>query len=174
MPTIRTNKTKEQFISEMKQRIEIRNEIVSFIETIFFPIIKKFDGKIYNKRIINALNEEAKKTNKLMLVKKAFSSEDIEIQIRLSTWSYNDYEAIILKMNTKGDGRIDYDSTKNDDLNNKWICNFNKYTEDYKKSIDKYDEYMNMFVKLNEVVDEYNKLPHPFRNHLDKSWLHIY
>ena len=86
---VRTNKTREEFVKEMNQRIEIRKTIVEFVDNVYFPMMAtKFDGKVYNARFLNALNEEAKKISERMYVKKGYSYDEIEIQMRLSDWNY--------------------------------------------------------------------------------------
>jgi hypothetical protein len=172
---VRTIKSKEEFINEMKQRIEIRKTIMEFVDNVYFPMMAtKFDGKVYNARFLNALNEEAKKINGRMLVKKGYSADEIEITLRLSQWNYNDYESILLKCKTNEEGRIDFEKSFNDKYNKSWIENFKAYMEEYQKSIDNYEEYMKVFAELSDALDKYNKLPHSFRGHLDKSWMHIY
>ena len=172
---VRTNKTREEFIKEMNQRIEIRKTILEFVENVYFPMMAtKFDGKVYNARFINALNEEAKKISDRMYVKRGYSNDEIEIQMRLSQWNYNDYESILLKCRTNAEGRIDYEATIKDKLCQTWIANFNSYIEEYQNSINNYDEYMKVFVELANTLEKYNKLPHSFREHLDKSWMSIY
>ena len=172
---VRTNKTREEFVKEMKQRIEIRKTIMEFVDNVYFPMMAtKFDGKIYNARFLNALNEEAKKINERMYVKKGYSNDEIEIQLRLTDWNYTDYESILLKCKTNAEGRIDYEATINDKLCQTWIDNFKSYTEEYQSAIDNYDEYMKVFVELANALDKYNKLPHTFRGHLDKSCMRIY
>jgi hypothetical protein len=172
---IRTRKTKEEFISEMKQRIEIRKTIMEFVENVYFPMIcTKFDGKVYNVRFINALNDEAKKINELMYVKRGYSVDEIEIQLRLTQYNYTDYESILLKLKSNAEGRIDYEATANDKLNIAWIESFKGGIAEYQKSIDNYDEYMKVFVELNEVLEKYSSLPYSFRKNMDTSWMHIY
>lgn len=172
---VRTNKTREEFVKEMNQRIEIRKTIMEFVDNVYFPMMAtKFDGKVYNARFINALNEEAKKISERMYVKKGYSNDEIEIQMRLSDWNYNDYECILLKCKTNAEGRIDYEATINDKLCQTWIANFKSYMEEYQKAIDNYDEYMKVFVQLADALEKYNKLPYTFRDHLDKSWMRIY
>jgi hypothetical protein len=172
---IRTNKTKEEFIKEMQQRIEIRKTIMDFVDNVYFPMMAtKFDGKVYNARFLNALNEEAKKISNLMYVKKGYSADEIEIQLRLSQWNYNDYESILLKCKTNAEGRIDYDATINDYYTKAWIENFKAYMDEYQKAIDNYDEYMNVFVELANALEKYNKLPYTFRGHLDTTYMRIY
>lgn len=172
---IRTNKTKEEFINEMQQRIEIRKTIMEFVDNVYFPMMAtKFDGKVYNARFLNALNEEAKKINERMYVKRGYTADEIEIQLRLSDWNYNDYESILLKCKTNAEGRIDYDATINDTYTKAWVANFKSYMDEYQKAIDNYDEYMEVFVELGNALEKYNKLPHTFRGHLDKSYMRIY
>lgn len=172
---IRTKKSKEEFIKEMNKRIEIRNTIMEFVENVYFPMmVTKFDGKVYNARFINALNEEAKKINELMYVKRSYSMDEIEIQLRLDKWNYNDYESILLKLKTNAEGRIDYEATVNDEMGKKWIESFKSYIDEYQKAIDNYDEYMKVFVELNDTLNKYNNLPHSFRGHLETSWMRIY
>jgi hypothetical protein len=174
MKNIRTNKTKEEFIKEMKERINIRKTIMEFVDNVYFPMMAtKFNGKVYNARFLNALNEEAKKVSERMYVKKGYSNDEIEIQLRLSQWNYNDYESILLKCKTNA-GRIDYTATINDQQLMDWIESFKSYIEEYQKCIDNYDEYMKVFVELANALDNYNKLPHSFRGHLDKTWMRIY
>lgn len=172
---VRTLKSKEDFIKEMQQRIEIRKTIMEFVENVYFPMIcTKFNGKVYNARFLNVLNEEAKKINELMYVKRGYSNDEIEIQLRLNKWNYTDYESILLKLKTNAEGRIDYEATINDKLGNNWIESFKSYMNEYQKAIDNYDEYMKVFVKLNNALNEYNELPHSFRGHLDTTWMKIY
>lgn len=171
--SIRTHKSKEDFVKEMQQRIAIRKTIMDFVDNVYFPLMAtKFNGKVYNARFINTLNEEAKKISDRMYVKQGYSHDEIEIQLRLSQWNYNDYESILLKCKTNAEGRIDYDATINDQYTKAWIENFKKCS--YQDCIDHYDEYMDVFAKLNDALEEYNKLPYPFRDNLDKSWMRIY
>ena len=175
MYPIRTYKTKEEFIKEMQQRIEIRKTIMEFVENVYFPMMAtKFDGKVYNARFLNALNEEAKKINNLMYVKKGYSADEIEIQLRLSQWNYNDYESILLKCKTNAEGRIDYDATINDHYTKAWIESFKACVNEYQKAIDNYDEYMKVFVELTNALEKHNQLPHSFRRNLDTTWMRIY
>lgn len=172
---VRTNKTREEFVKEMNQRIEIRKTIMEFVDNVYFPMMStRFEGKVYNVRFLNALNEEAKKISERMYVKKGYSNDEIEIQMRLSDWNYTDYESILLKCKTNAEGRIDYEATINDKLCQSWIANFKSGMDEYQSAIDNYDEYMKVFVELANALEKYNKLPHTFRGHLDKSWMRIY
>ena len=178
----KTEKTrKELYICKVNRHImeslvsKLKDSIMEFVDNVYFPMMAtKFDGKVYNARFINALNEEAKKISDRMHVKRGYSNDEIEIEMRLSQWNYNDYESILLKCKTNAEGRIDYDATINDHYTKAWIESFKTYIEEYQKSIDNYDEYMKVFAELGDALMKYNKLPHSFRGHLDTTWMRIY
>ena len=165
--------TKSEFVNDMEKRIAIRKEILEFVENVYFPMMEKFDGKVYNKRFINALNEEGKKMDEYLYVRER-EYDHIEISVRVSPYNYTDCESIYVKCNLNNDGRIDYDATINDKVGQAWIENFKKYTDDYQSSIDHYDEYCEVLTSLENMLKQYNELPHPFRRNMDTSFLRIY
>ena len=171
---MRTNKNKEQFIEEMKQRINLREQLNSFYNEIFLPTLQKFDGKVYNVRFIKALREQADKCNKLMWIKELDYNKGIEIQLRHHQYNYNDYESLWVKLVLTNEGRISYELTINDEIGKKWLENFNEYKNEYQMAIDNYDQYMTIAEQLEKALQTYNKLPHSFRNNLDTQWMHIY
>ena len=170
---MRTNKTKQQFIEEMKQRINLREQLNSFYKEIFLPTLQKFDGKVYNVRFIKALREQADKRNKLMWIKE-LCNKGIEIQLRQHQYNYTDYESLWAKLVLTKEGRISYELTINDEIGKKWLENFNEYKNEYQMAIDNYDQYMTIAEQLEKALQTYNKLPHSFRNNLDTQWMHIY
>ena len=63
---MRTRKNKEQFIEEMKKRINLREQLNIFYNDIYLPTLKKFDWNVYNIRVITALREQAATLNNLI------------------------------------------------------------------------------------------------------------
>lgn len=171
---MRTKKNKEQFIEEMKKRINLREQLNSFYNDIYIPTLQKFDGKVYNIRFIKALREQAQKLNNLMLIKELDNKNAIEIQIRYNQYNYNDYEALWAKLVLTKEGRISYELSINDELGKKWIANFNEYQNEYQRAIDNYDQYMAIADQLEKALNVYNNLPHTFRNNLNTQWMLIY
>lgn len=165
--------SKERFITTMQIRIAMRNTLIDFYKKSYLPALKKFDGKVYNIRFIKALRKEAENTGKLIHVKE-MSDNSIEIQLRASQFSYNDYESIYVRCDTNDNNRLSYENTINDKRNEAWNENFNKYTQEHYDAIKHYDEYMEKANELVKVLNEYNKLPHIFRNNLDTNWMRIY
>lgn len=171
---MRTNKTKEQFVEEMKKRINLREQLNTFYNDIYLPTLQKFDGKVYNIRFIKALREQAEKLNKLIWVKELDNRDSIEIQLRYNEYNYTDYETLWAKLILTNEGRISYELTINDEMGKKWLENFNEYKNEYQMAIDNYDQYMTIAEQLEKALETYNKMPHTFRNHLDTQWMRIY
>ena len=171
---MRTKKNKEQFIEEMKKRINVREQLNIFYNDIYLPTLKKFDGKVYNIRFIKALREQAVKLNNLIYVKELEDTDTIEIQLRHHQYNYTDYETLWVKLILTNEGRISYELTINDEIGKKWLENFNEYKNEYQMAIDNYDQYMTIAEQLEKALETYNKLPHSFRNNLDTQWMHIY
>lgn len=172
---MRQRKTKQEFVKEMKKRIELRNTILDFVNNVYFPLMRdKFDGKVYNARFINALNEKAKEINPLFYVKSR-EYDHIEIQLRMTGWNYNDYEAIYVKCNLTSDGRIDYESTINDKVGTEWLKSFAVYCAEYQTAIDNYDYYLKKAEQMEQAVKEYNNtIPHAFRQNMDTTYIRVY
>ena len=170
---MRTKKNKEQFIEEMKKRINLREQLNTFYNDIYLPTLNKFDGKVYNIRFIKALREQAEKLNNLIYVKELDNTNTIKIQIKLS-YNYTDYETLWVKLILTKEGRISYELTINDEIGKKWLENFNKYKNEYQRAIDNYDQYMTIVEQLEKAIETYNKMPHIFRNNIDTQWMRIY
>ena len=166
---MRTQKTKEQFIQRMEQQIQNLTELLNFYNNVYLPTLQKFDGKVYNKRFINALKEQI--TNKLMFVKDR-ERDEIIIGIRFTEYNYNDYNSMFCKLLVNNEFRVDYNATINDKIGQKWIENLSTEIEQIKLIISNYDEYITVTQKLQEHINNYSNLPYQFRENivLDKIW----
>lgn len=171
---MRTKKNKEQFIEEMKKRINLREQLNTFYNDIYLPTLQNFDGKVYNIRFIKALREQAQKLNNLIWVKELDNRDTIEIQLRYNEYNYADYETLCVKLILTNEGRISYELTINDEMGKKWLESFNEYKDEYQMAIDNYEKYMTIAEQLEKALETYNKMPHTFRNNLDTQWMRIY
>ena len=171
---MRTKKNKEQFIEEMKKRINLNDQLNTFYNEIYIPTLQKFDGKVYNIRFLKALREQAVKFNNLILVKELDYKNGIEIQLRYSQYNYNDNETLWAKLVLTKEGRISYELSINDELGKKWLENFNEHKNRYQMAIDNYDQYMTIAEQLEQALDIYNKLPYTFRDNLETQWMIIH
>lgn len=173
MAIIRTIKTKDEFVKEMNERISISKNLLDVYNNIYLPTLKEFDGKVYNIRFIKALRAKVE-NNKRIYISEMKYDDVIEIRQRISDFNYTDYENLCVKCLTNEEGRIDYNATLEDKYHNIWLKNFKEYFEEYQNAIDNYNAYMEQAHQLADAINDYNNLPSPFRQNIEKFTLNIY
>lgn len=173
MAIIRTIKTKDEFVKEIQERISISKNLLDVYNNIYLPTLKEFDGKVYNIRFIKALRAKVENNKRIYISERKYD-DMIEIRQRMSDFNYTDYENLCVKCLTNEEGRIDYNATLEDKYHNIWLKNFKDYTEEYQNVIDNYNAYMEQAHQLADAINEYNNLPSPFRQNIEKFTLNIY
>ena len=173
MATIRTIKTKDEFVKEIQERISISKNLLDVYNNIYLPTLKEFDGKVYNIRFIKALRAKVENNKRIYISERKYD-DMIEIRQRISDFNYTDYENLCVKCLTNEENRIDYNATLKDKYHNIWLKNFKEYFEEYQNVIDNYDAYMEQANQLADAINAYNNLPSPFRQNVEKTWLNIY
>ena len=173
MATIRTIKTKDEFVKEMNERISISKNLLDVYNNIYLPTLKEFDGKVYNIRFIKALRAKVENNKRIYISERKYD-DMIEIRQRTSDFNYTDYEKLCVKCLTNEEGRIDYNATLEDKYHNIWLKNFKDYFEEYQNAIDNYNAYMEQASQLAKTINDYNNLPSPFRQNIEKFTLNIY
>lgn len=154
-------KEKSAFIAQVQREIEVRENLIKWYEGKFLPTLKKFDGKVYNKRFITALNDQKED---LMFIR-PLEYDHIIIEGYHEKMNYADRESlyVMVKLN---EGRIDYEASTNDDMGKKGIENFNKNTHELRDAIEKYDEYLKIAKDLASKIKEYSNLSYRFRENV--------
>ena len=173
MATIRTIKTKDEFVKKMNERISISKNLLDVYNNIYLPTLKEFDGKVYNIRFIKTLRAKVENNKRIYISERKYD-DMIEIRQRTSDFNYTDYECLCVKCLTNEENRIDYNATLEDKYHNIWLKNFKEYFEEYQNVIDNYDAYMEQANQLAKTINDYNNLPSPFRQNVEKTWLNIY
>ena len=174
MATIRTIKTKEEFVKEIQERISISKNLLDVYNNIYLPTLKEFDGKVYNIRFIKALRAKVENNKRIYISEREEYDDMIEIRQRISDFNYTDYENLCVRCITNEENRIDYNATLEDKYHNIWLKNFKDYFEEYQNAIDNYDAYMEQANQLAKTINDYNNLPSPFRQNIEKFTLNIY
>lgn len=166
---MRTHKTKETFIARAKKEIIVINELLSFYKNVYLPTLEKFNGKVYNKRFINALNEQT--TNELMLIRER-ENESVCIELRMERYNYTDTKQMYCMLKVNKDFRIDYNATINDELGNKWIGNLTNEINEINDVIANYDKYLSVAEECQKQIDKVAELPYQIRQNIafDKIW----
>ena len=173
MAIIRTFKTKDEFVKEIQERISISKNLLDVYNNIYLPTLKEFDGKVYNIRFIKALRAKVENNKRIYISERKYD-DMIEIRQRMSDFNYTDYENLCVKCLTNEESRIDYNATLEDKYHNIWLKNFKDYIGEYQNVIDNYDAYMEQVNQLAKTINDYNNLPSPFRQNIEKFTLNIY
>lgn len=166
---MRTHKTKENFIARLEKEIVVINELLNFYKNVYLPTLAKFNGKVYNKRFINALKEQC--NNELMFIRDK-ERDEVVIELRFEKHNYNDCKYMYCKLLVDNENRIDYIATVNDNIGNKWIENLSREINEIQYVIENYDNLMRVVEDCQKVINEYSELPYQLRNNIamDKIW----
>ena len=166
---MRTHKTKETFIARANKEINVINELLSFYKNVYLPTLEKFNGKVYNKRFINALKEQC--NNELMFIRDK-ERDEVVIELRFEKHNYNDRKQMYCKLLVNSEYRIDYNATINDNIGNKWIENLSDEITEINDVIANYDKYLSVAEECQEYINKVAKLPYQFRENIafDKIW----
>lgn len=163
------NMTKEEFTAYTRQRIGMREQVLKGYNNVVSAAIKKFDGKVLNKRFWDYLNAELAKVSRCYQV---FTGTHVqhayELRYKVQEFDYNDYEDLRFIVFTDDNKRID--ATKSAEMTARWLEGFNDATTARQESVDNYDEYMQVATALDNAVKAYNALPFPFRRNLNNNY----
>jgi len=163
------NRTKEEFIAYTRQRIGMREQVLKGYNNVVSAAIKKFDGKVLNKRFWDYLNAELAKVSRCYQVfTGTYVHHAYELRYKAQEFDYTDYEDMRFIVFTDDNKRID--ATKSAEMTAKCIEGFNNNTTYLQESVDHYDEYMKVATALDNAVKAYNALPFPFRRNFDNNY----
>ena len=166
---MRTNKTKEEFINDLQTRIETRKDILSIYENIFLPLLKKFDGKVFNKRFETQFAELLKEINienVLFRERNLSFSNCYYILDKLNyKFNYSVVESLYFKF-VLSDGRIDFEATINNEENIRDLNQFKNGITSYERCINNYDKYMEIAKETEEKIKEFNDMHYLFRQNI--------
>ena len=189
---MRTNETKQEIIARLKKEIENRKSLRAFYENEWPMLLKKWDGKVFNKRFKDAVEEELRKISPLMYAK--FTEQGVGhnsysnindkpivqmiVCFRNSLSNYNDreelYTNIVCRYDDNFNSRISAEDTPTEHFTIVWFENFNEETENEEGIIENYDKYMEVAEQMEQAVKAYNDLPYRFRANMDTTYTRIY
>lgn len=181
---------KQVFIKTLQKELKNREALRQFFNTTFKDILRRFDGKVYNKRFDTALNEALKAVSPMMYAKCDIKNRnrysnfpdnnllEVVLYVRNSEHNYNDTEAfytnVVLSSDLNYNLRIDADKSQMEKYTAVWAENFDKETETRKEIIKNYNKLMKISEQMEKAVKAYNDLPHRFRQNIDLCYLRIY
>lgn len=158
---MRTKVSKEEFISNVSNKIERREELINFYKNTFLPTLQKFDGKVYNKRFITALQSGC---NDCMIVRN-MENQHIVVEHRKDKFSYTEHEDLYIRVLMR-ENRLSYEDTIADNLGEKWLNGFINTTNELRSCIDNYDVYIGLSNEVQQIIDKYSETPFEFRHNV--------
>lgn len=177
---MREKMNKNELINKIRTQIEHREMMAQTFNTAFQDVLNSFDGKVYNKRFVNALHEKLQAINPLMGAKENHGTQrdsysnykdlfivEIEIFCNLSKYNYTEKEKLITNIVViPSTYRIDAEKSKNEKYTLIWFENFNKHTEEKKQVVKNYDKMLKVAQKVADAIKEFKELPTDFRENI--------
>ena len=176
---MKTRLSKEEFVELIQTRILYRSELIDFVRKEFVDMLHKFNGKVYNKRFVNAFQGLPQYGH---IQVSQTGVDEIEIGV-YNPGTYRPLEWIHIEVPINGDGRIvadnwefvgdliTYGDCKNPNSNR--LRNYQKYSERLAKAIETYDEDIKLLKALEQMIDKANHLPGCTRDNI-ASFLHLF
>jgi hypothetical protein len=166
---MRTNKTKEEFINDLQTRIETRKDVLNIYENLFLPLLKKFDGKVFNKRFKTQFAELLKANNienvLLRDMNLSFTNCRYTLDKQNYKFNYSDVESLYFQF-VLSDGRIDFEATISNEENTRNLNQFKNSITSYERCINNYDKYMEIAKETEEKINEFNNMHYLFRQNV--------
>ena len=175
---MRQKEEKPVFINRIKNEIECRELLAQFFNTSYKELLNSFNGKVFNKRVINAIEAELKKLHpRGFVTSESFSKLDpysncansyynITIGIYTDRNNYVDKETICTKILVNDARRVDYEKTVGEKYVNIWFENFCKITQELRETTVNYDKFYKTAKAVADAIEIYKNLPFRFRQNI--------
>lgn len=166
---MRTNTTKEEFINDLQTRIETRKDVLNIYENLFLPLLKKFDGKVFNKKFrvqfAELLEENNIKNVLLRDMNLSFANCRYTLDKQNYKFNYSDVESLYFQF-VLSDGRIDFEATISNEENIRNLNQFKNGITSYERCINNYDKYIEIAKETEEKIKEFNDMHYLFRQNI--------
>lgn len=181
---VSTNRTYEQFEERIRRQNKSQEELLAAYEKVFLPLLKKWDGKVYNKRFRTAIEEGLTEQGYGKLSKIYVSQENQyheEVTLVLQQYpvpgKWNESEQLYIQLIVKyveGNYRISEAETISNERGQAWLKNARENITERKKAVKNWKKYMKQVEQLQAAIKAYNELPHCFRENIVKWGMTIY
>lgn len=180
---MREIRSKSDYINKINVRLSNRKSLLEWTEKRLFPVLEKFDGKIYTIRMSRTINSELQKD-----IPVAFADLRTESPISFTDggkvrmiikYPYDrlrtefDFIEFRLSFTYNGSMRFDYRSTIEDHSNRIFISNFCFESSELQDVINNYDELLLTTKEMVKMVKEYRNIPFSFKENIDLEYLQI-
>lgn len=181
---IKTNLTYEQFKEKTCKQNECQAELLQVYENVIKPLLKKWDGKVYNKRFRTAIEQEIEsqgygKTNKIYLSEQNWYHDEVTLVLQQyptpGKWSESEqlYFMLIVKY-IDGNYRISEAETISNKTGQVWLNNARENIEERNEAVKNWKKYMKQAEQLQAAIKAYNEIPYSFRQNIAKYQFNIH
>lgn len=181
---VSTNMTYEQFEERIRRQNKSQEELLQAYDKVFLPLLKKWDGKVYNKRFRTAIEQELEAQGYGKLSKIYVSEENQyhnEVTLVLQQYPipgrWNESEQLYIQLIVKyddGNYRISEADTIRNERGQAWLNNARENIAERKKAVKNWKKYMKQAEQLQTAIKAYNELPHCFRETIIKYHFTVY
>lgn len=177
---MRTRKDKAAYIAEAQKKIKAYKELFNLYNTVYVETLNKFDGKVYNKRFTNAVQEQLPPRFYIKVEGgRMDEKEGLDVEMyRLYDDNYNKLCSIHFKLcftwSAEKGNRISMENSVTNQYTEAWLASSARNMENVQDSIDNYDTYMAKAESLVAMIKDFNAMPFEFRNNLEKYDFYIY
>lgn len=178
---MRTKETKEVFINILKKEIKNAETLQKFYDEKFLPILRKYDGKVFNARFINEVEKAMKAESPYMSIYKENHNREeftLVMSYRNTPHNYSDCEQLYVLLSCPYDenyyNRVSVEKTEANELGRAWLSNAKKDIAEKKEAIKHYDEFMKVANGLEAIINRFNALPYAFRRNFESYYFFIH
>ena len=173
---VETKITREQFKKFVEKQNDCQEELLQAYAKVFVPLLKKWDGKVYNQRFLNAVEQEIKKqgygNNGEIRVKEVYRRcNNVTIYLTQIPLIYNTCIFVAVNLVTRytdGNNRISEADTLSNEQTKAWLQGAFKSIQQGNDVVKNWDKYMGIANRLQEAVKAYNALPGCFTTHVER------
>jgi len=181
---VSTNMTYEQFEERVFRQNKSQEELLQAYEKVFLPLLKKWDGKVYNKRFRTVIEDQLKaqgygKLSKIYVSEESRYHEEVTLVLKqyLMPGNLNNCEVLYIQLIVKydnGNYRISEADTISSKRGQAWLNNARENIAERKKAVKNWKKYMKQAEQLQTAIKAYNELPHCFRENIIKYHFTVY
>jgi hypothetical protein len=160
------NKTKKVLTRELEEQIRVYNELMKAEQSII-KVIEKFNGKVFNKRLIDAIEEELKQHKEFFVTcgKDSYNEDAIKFYNHNRSFKHDSNETYIstsyVNTNTHSIDLMLEDKRINAETVKKTIeashIMLNDTIKEMKLAIEQFDDMLEEYNRIKELSEQFNK-----------------
>lgn len=178
---VRTILDRKSFAAQIDSDNKALQELLDIYDKIVVPLLKTWNGKVYNKRFRTAVEIEIDKAGytNIYLREKGQQHEFIELCLQKypcpGNWSKDEtlYFRLVAKY-VDGNYRISESETLLDHVGCAWVKNGRDEIIERQQAVDNWEEYIKITEQLQKAIKTFNDLPYVFRKNIEQYGFSVY